>query len=257
MTLTLTAIALLTLAPPPAPLPAVAAVTAPTEALAPAERHPVKPILAGRHEVLAAHAEPRGVPFAPAVRHRMALGSAERRGMALGSGERHGLALGEPPGIVVTLDNSATVAGEGAPATYRITIRNNSDVDYPGAKITQMLPAALSYETADPEPVRVSGSEISWTRHLAPHSEVAIDVRGAVSKPAGGRVTVSTTACVLPAGITEPLICDSDTDRFVPRASTAAVWWGMGGVIAALGGILAIRSRVNARKPLHPARHRG
>lgn len=167
-----------------------------------------------------------------------------------------------PSAVTVVLENNTMVSVEGTDTSYRLTVRNNSPVDYPQALITQMLPPALTFGTADPAPSKVTESklegittaELQWIRHLPPFGEVTIDMHGVVSKPAKGKTAVTTTACVLPDGVTRPLICDSDTDSFRPGSSFGGLWWGLaGGIVAAAGVFWWRRSRRKPDAPVAPS----
>jgi hypothetical protein len=143
--------------------------------------------------------------------------------------------------VTVTVDNNETSVLEHGRTIYRITVRNDSDVDYPAAFIAQMLPAALSFGESVPAPSKrtentlesAHTSEVQWVRHLPAHGEITIDMTAAVGvRPENG--TLSTTACVLPDGKTRPLICDTDQDPVGGRAFPLG--WLLVGVVVA-GGV--------------------
>lgn len=148
--------------------------------------------------------------------------------------------------VTVTVDNNETSVLEHARTVYRITVRNDSDVDYPAAFIAQMLPATLAFGESQPVPSKrtentletAHTSEIQWVRHLPAHGEVTIDMTAAVSsRPKDG--TLSTTACVLPDGKTRPLICDTDAD-LVSRRSFPFGWLLIGVIGLGALGVLGV-----------------
>ncbi|HEX6684248.1 MAG TPA: hypothetical protein VF062_15700 [Candidatus Limnocylindrales bacterium] len=147
--------------------------------------------------------------------------------------------------VTVTVDNNVTSVEEHTQTVYRITVRNNSAVDYPSAFIAQMLPGALAFGESQPVPSKVTentlgsagNSEVQWTRHLPAFGEVTIDLTAAIGeRPDSG--TLSTTACVMPDGVTRPLICDTDADSVGSQFSFA---WLFFGLVSAGGlGVLAV-----------------
>lgn len=154
--------------------------------------------------------------------------------------------------VTVTVDNNETSVLEHARTVYRITVRNDSDVDYPQAFVAQMLPGTLTFGDAEPAPSRrtentlesAHTSEVQWVRHLPAHGEVTIEMTAAVgSRPKTG--TLSTTACVLPDGKTRPLICDTDEDA-VGAKSFSFAWLGV--VLAAVGAAALLGNRFVRRR---------
>ncbi|MBB5871860.1 hypothetical protein F4553_005239 [Allocatelliglobosispora scoriae] len=161
-----------------------------------------------------------------------------------------------PVAVTVRIDNGVESVDAHSRSVYRITVRNDSDVDYPAALIAQMLPASLQAGDADPAPTRrndstigdVHTNELQWVRHLPARGEVTIEVQGAVGAANDKRV-LTTTACVLPDGKTRPMICDSDSDDMSVGGFPFG-WTALGVALAGLaGGVVLMRRRRLWQRP--------
>lgn len=164
-------------------------------------------------------------------------------------------ALAEDPGgkVSIEVDNGTDrVAAEGT-VDYTIEV-HNAGPDMPSAVISQLLPAALDYQSARPKPSDAEVNQVQWRVDLAKGETVKLRMTGRVGRLGSidayeGKRRLTSTVCVAPADDQPLAACSTESDPVGPPAppddetERVVVPAAVGVVVAGGGGYLWYRRR--------------
>lgn len=150
------------------------------------------------------------------------------------------------PQLNIAVDNGRTSAAAGDTLDYAITIRNLGTTDVADLRVTQSMPAGLSFESADSAGTEQAGG-VGWTLDLAVAGEVVLHSTMAVTDTPPELLRLATVACASMSADGPPIVCASHSDQLPAGASAAAAaaaaeappsgllpWYVPGGIVVVL-----------------------
>lgn len=187
-----------------------------------------------------------------------------RRGCGALVGIALGAVLGAPaagatqtaaaPRLSIAVDNGRTTAAVGDTLTYTVTVRNLDATGITGLRVTQTVPAGISFGSADGAG-ELTGDTVHWLVDVAAGGGATVHSMMTVTSAPAGALRLASVACALVRGNDAPVVCASHFDTLpagtaadaaaaaaakpAPPSSSARGWWlaaGLGAGLVAVGG---------------------
>jgi uncharacterized repeat protein (TIGR01451 family) len=156
------------------------------------------------------------------------------------------------PQLSIAVDNGKTSTTTGDTLDYAITIRNLGTADVAGLKVTQTMPAGLTFKTADAAGTEKTGG-IGWTVDVATAGEAVLHSTMAVTDTPPELLRLATVACASMSADGPPIVCASHSDQLPAGASAVAAaaaaaappssllpWYVAGGIAVVLIAVLIV-----------------
>ncbi|MGC4746827.1 hypothetical protein ACLQ28_14350 [Micromonospora sp. DT201] len=144
------------------------------------------------------------------------------------------------PLLSITVDDGRTEVAAGDELTYRLTVRNLGTAQVSDIKVSQSLPAGLTFVSADRGGKARDGA-VTWATDLKVGQESTFTTVARVGETPKDLLRLATVACATAKGGTKPLVCATHSDLLpagavAPAAEDTGIsWlWSAGAAVALL-----------------------
>jgi len=146
------------------------------------------------------------------------------------------------PQLHIAVDDDRKAAAAGDRLSYTIRVRNIGATDAIQLRITQSLPAGLTFVSADQGGAAAAG-QVSWTVDLTAGAESTLRSVGLVGATPKDLLRLATVACATAKDGTRPLVCATHSDLLpaeappAPQRGWSTIGWSVTGAVVVVIGL--------------------
>lgn len=170
------------------------------------------------------------------------------------------------PQLSITVDNGLTTVTKGDALSYAVTVRNLGTNKLTGLRVSQTMPAGMSFRSADSRGVEKSGT-IRWGVDLKSGATITLHSKATVTSTPDSLLRLATVACASVSTKGPPIVCAAHSDLLPAgaaaassvaaagsTASTLQTWWlALAGLVVLAGVATLLLVRRHTRAVGHPA----
>jgi uncharacterized repeat protein (TIGR01451 family) len=165
------------------------------------------------------------------------------------------------PGLSISVTDGRTSVKPGDRLTYLVSVKDIGTLGAPHLKITQTLPAGLTFVSASRHGV-AAGGVVTWLTGLAPGGSQTFTLVTHLTQTPARLLRLAAVACAATQGSTRPAVCAAHLDRLPAVAPSPAakasgspggartVYIGAGLAVLVVGAFIVLAARRAGRHRL-------
>jgi uncharacterized repeat protein (TIGR01451 family) len=125
------------------------------------------------------------------------------------------------PQLSIAVDNGLTAVAKGDALDYTVTIHNLGTKKVVGLRVTQTMPAGMSFRSADSRGTAKAGT-VGWRVDVKAGGQISLHSKAVVTKTPDSLLRLATVACASVTAKGAPIVCASHSDVLPAGAAAAA-----------------------------------
>jgi uncharacterized repeat protein (TIGR01451 family) len=164
------------------------------------------------------------------------------------------------PGLSISVTDGKTAVQPGEQLTYLVSVKDIGTLGAPHLKVTQTLPAGLTFVSASRHGVAADG-QVAWLAGLQAGGAETFTVVTKLTRAPARQLRLAAVACAEPQGSARPMVCAAHLDRLpaveaaAPKAAGSSggdlpAYIGAGLGVLVVGALLVVAGRRFGRRRL-------